>query len=213
MSSYALALLLLGSTPQVESGSLLVLEGSNKPVRAFTNSQVTHVAILMHVGKNLTFVYEATPSRVRCVALKKFLAEIHTHDANRRTNTQVWMMQPKRPYSQRELIRMNSYLNSQLGRRYSVKGYVRKRQADGIHCAEFASTALTHSGRFAFRQRYAIDPNELVQQVRSLHERPVRISVPNRQADSSFPTQTWRRWLDLQTWCSWACYEAWRFCW
>ena len=213
MNSYALALLLLGSTPNLENGSLLILEGNNKPVRAFTDSEVTHVAIFMRLGTSLPVVFEATPAKVRCVALRKFMDEIRQHDAGRGKSTRVWMMQPKRPYSQRELRRMNSYLNSQLGRRYSVKGYVRHREADGIHCAEFASTALTHTGRFAFRQRYAIDPGELVQAVKTSHESPVRISVPNRRADPTWSKQTWLRLLDFQNWCGWACYEALRFYW
>ena len=213
MNTYALALFLLGSTSQLDSGCLLVLEGHNKPVRAFTGSSVTHVALVMNSTKRYPMVYEAAPGRVRCVSLDKYLAEIRRFNAARRKKTSVWVMRPKRPYSRQQLTRMQSYLDSQLGRRYSVKGYVRKRPTDGIHCAEFASTALMCTGRFQFRERYRLSPGELIEQIESRHDGPYRVKLPTRQPSPSWPKRTWHRWLDFQSWCLWAYWEAFRFCW
>ena len=55
-------------------------------------------------------------------------------------------MQPKKPLNEQHAADLKSYLDRQLDRRYSVRGIVRGKTGDGIHCAELASQALNVAG-------------------------------------------------------------------
>src|SRR5690606_18782057 len=138
--------------PTVEDGSLLFLENSNRFVELFTGDGVTHVAVVLHDG-GTPYVYEATPGEVRRVPLKAYYAELGRINQGRDNDRKIraWLAQPAEPLSAREVAAMRGYLNSQIGRRYSVKGYVRG-SSDGIHCAEYAAQALVKASQLELQR-------------------------------------------------------------
>ena len=211
MTAYALAAMMLCGTTGLENGSLIVLENSNKPVAIQTNSKITHVAVLLQIGGN-PWVYEATPDKVRCLPLSEYREELGQLNRWRRKRTRMWVLAPKRPYSKQELIAMKSYMDAQLGRRYSVKGYVRGREADGIHCAEFASTALERTGRINVEREFSVAPGFLVREVAAIHEPAVELPITAQKPQESWCSRAWERWANFNLWCRWACYETWMFC-
>jgi hypothetical protein len=212
MNQLLLATVLLSATADIEDGSLLVLENSNKPVIAYTKSTITHVAVIL-LRDDMPWVYEATPAKVRRVRLASYYDEIAELDARRKDKTRVWLLQPKRPYAAADLKSMKTYMESQLDRRYSVKGYVRGKQSDGIHCAEFASSALAKTSRFEFdEQHHAISPAELYRHVKHQHGSAKRIAMPEPKIEESWCSGAWRQCFSFREWCVWASYETWMFC-
>ncbi|MDA1049819.1 MAG: hypothetical protein O3C40_05000 [Planctomycetota bacterium] len=212
MHTLVLLTLSLAATTQIPDGSLLVLEHSNKPVAKATGSNITHVAIIFHHGDS-EWVYEATPAKARRVALAEYRRELGELNRNRRQPTSVSVLKPKYPYSEMQIEKMRAKAASQIGRRYSVKGYVLGKETDGIHCAHFAAAALEASGRFQFDQAYAISPGELIAKISPLHKPPVRLTVEVDESDESWCERSWTAWFNYGAWCRWACYETWTFCW
>lgn len=211
---YQLLLLatLLPGAVEVPDGALLVLKNSNKPVASWTGSDITHIAVVVHKGGQ-PWVYEATPAKVRQVPLPSYWRELAELNARREPKTTVLMLRPSESYSQDQIHLMKQYMDSQLDRRYSIRGYVRDKQSDGIHCAEFASSALARTGRFEFADaHYAISPAEFYSQVKDQHEPPVRLSFKTAASSDSWCTRSWKSWSDFSSWCGWACYESWTFC-
>ncbi len=212
MQSLALAAALLCGAADWEDGSLVVLHNSNKMVAGWTDSDVTHVALLLNIGDQ-TWVYEATPGKVRRVPLASYREELRELNARRRQLTRMSILQPKRPYSSGQVASMRQYLNRQIGRRYSIKGAVRKKPSDGIHCAEYVATALCKSGRFRATNPHGLHPVTIVRNAAPLHDSPAHVSISPRESRESWCDQSWKRWAGIQAWCSWACYEALLFCW
>ena len=196
----------------IEDGTLLILKHSNKPVAKWTGSQITHIAIVLHRDHE-PWVYEATPGRVRYVSLTGYCREIAELNTDRKKPTTVHLLKPARPYSAAQIEAMRMYMRSQIGRRYSIKGYVRDKPSDGIHCAEFASGALAATRRFDFDdQHYAISPGAFYEQVKSEHKSPLSLSIQPRTTSESWCQRSCREWTEFKSWCGWACYETWMFC-
>jgi hypothetical protein len=194
-------------------GSLVVLQHSNKPVSRYTGSSVTHVAMIGTLAGD-SWVYEATPAKVRRVPLTRYVEELAELNQRRDKPTQMSIMVPKQPYSFVELTALHRYLDSQLGRRYSVKGYVRGKKGDGIHCAEFTSSALQATGRIHFADRHQLSPSDVVNQVRPFHLAPQLVTLGDRTVPAErWSVRMWDRCSSIQTWCGWAFYELWTFCW
>jgi len=212
MQTLTIAALLLCGANEWESGSLVVFEDSNKVVAVWTDSDVTHLAMLMTVGGE-PCIYEATPARVRCVPLARYCHELTLANGRRRDPVRMWILEPKEPYQHDQLAQMHAYLNRQLGRRYSVKGYVRKRPAEGIHCAELASTALARGGCSDFSGPQTMSPGVVFERAKPLHRPPVEVDISARRGDASWCANSWERWFAFQSWCGWACYESFTFCW
>lgn len=212
MHALVLLTLSLSATPQFEDGSLLVLERSNKPVAQVTGSSITHMAILFHQG-DTEWVYEATPAKARSLTLAEYRRELGGLDRHGSEPTRVSVLEPKYPYSEMQLARMRSHAASQVGRRYSVKGYVRGKESDGIHCAHLVATTLQAGGRFQFEQAYATSPGDLVASVTPFHKPPVPLAVEAGTTNESWCDRSLTTWFNYGTWCRWACYETWTFCW
>jgi hypothetical protein len=195
-------------------GSLLFLEGSNKPVSTVTRSEYTHVALVRNIGGR-PWVYEATPAKVRRVTLDTYLAELADQNRDRQERTRLWAYAPRTAYSPRQQTALARYTDAQIGRRYSVKGYLRGRDVDGIHCADFAATALESTGRFDVERGYAFSPGVLLQKVRGYYQPPhmVRYRQPPVTASVSWCERSWKQWAAAQRWCDWVAVEAWMFCW
>ena len=211
MQVFILLALSLTATPQIQDGSLLTLEHSNKPVAQITGSSITHVALVFNHG-GTPWVYEATPAQARRLTLTEYQLELGELNRNRSQPTSVSVLEPSYPYSETQIERMRSFAVSQIGRRYSIKGYVRGKESDGIHCAHLAAATLEASGRFKFDEAYAISPGELVANVRALHKSPVRLTIEAGKTDESWCERSWTAWFNYGAWCRWACYETWTFC-
>lgn len=212
MYTIMLMTLSLSATAEIPDGSLLVLRNSNKPVARFTGSDVTHVAMIFHHGET-EWVYEATPAKARRLKLADYKRELGEGKPGSGRVSGVSLLKPKSPYSESQIERMRSHAASQIGRRYSVKGYVREKEFDGIHCAHLVAATLEAGGRFQFDQEYAISPGELVASIRNSHETPVQLTVEANPSNDSWCKRSWTTWFNYGAWCRWASYETWTFCW
>lgn len=206
-----LPLLLLGAVPWPD-GSVLVLENSNKPVSGYTGSAVTHVAMIANLGGE-PWVYEATPARVRRLRWDRYALELGAANQSRSKPIRAAIMTPKVAYTDKQTAQLVRYLDSQLGRRYSVKGYVRGQKNGGIHCAEFSSSALAATGRFRVVENQRLSPGMVIDQIRPWYSAPTPITVTLPTAKTPWSTQVWNSVAAIQVWCTWACYEFWTLCW
>jgi hypothetical protein len=219
-------------------GTLIFLENCSSIVERATHGQIGHAALVFRDGETC-YVYEATPSKVRRVTWADYNAELarinQRKDADERIK--VWLLRPKTTYSEAEVAKMRDYLNAQIGRRYSVRNYVRgkpgevhsakvgpvelqvavetdDKSAGGIHCAELTSTTLNQSGRYAFENCHKINPQALYTSLLPTHAAPQELLVGLPLA----VTEPWcqraqRRTAQWFTWCGWSCREAWAWCW
>jgi hypothetical protein len=108
---------------------------------------------------------------------------------------------------------MLEYLDEQLGRRYSVRNYVRSKPGDGIHCAELASNTLNRSGRFALEDCGKISPAKLFTLVQEQYAKPVELSIAVDLPKRSWCERAQQRWSESWLWCRWSWGEAWAWCW
>jgi hypothetical protein len=225
------------STPQLENGCLIFLENCNSVVEFSTGGKIGHVALAFRDGSD-TWIYEATPAKVRRVAAAEYYAELARLNKRRDADEQIraWLLRPKQPYTQDEVGKMREFLDGQIGRRYSLKNYVRgkadgahsteigpvkvrvaidveEKPADGIHCAELASTTLSRTGRYEFKDFHKIHPQALYAAVLPTHFAPAEIIVPQPTVKESWCVRAQKRWAECWTWCGWSCGEAWSLCW
>ena len=196
------AALTSGVSP-VTDGTVLFLENSNKLVSGATDSSVTHVAMVLLVSAE-PWVYEATPAKVRRLPLPEYMKEVTRLNERRKKPMRVFAVQPRRAYSKKEVEGMRKHLEAQLGRRYSVRGYVRDEPAEGVHCSELASITLNHSGRFRFTECHQITPARLANLLTAGYAKPMELTTP-APAKRSWCQRTSECWGDFVSWCGWAC--------
>jgi hypothetical protein len=196
------------------NGTLIFLENCDSVVELTTRGQIGHVALLFHEGET-AWVYEATPGKVRRVTWDVYYAELGRLNKRRDDDDaiRVWALRPLVAYSADESGKMQAFLESQIGRRYSVKNYVRGKPYDGIHCAELASTTLNQSGRYTFEQNHKIHPQAFYNAVLQAHTRPEEIAIPPPTVKEAWTLRATRRWTEWWTWCGWSFREVWLFCW
>ena len=139
-----LALLL----PPIEDGSPLLVQNSMLLVESRTRSSVSHVGIIINIDGE-PWLYEAVQPSVRKVKLKDKLDEIKELNKKRRPNRQItaWVAKPKERLTKEQLDLGVAYLESQVGRGYSILGYTSGRPTQrGIHCAEMTSNFYNKMG-------------------------------------------------------------------
>lgn len=200
----------------LDDGSLVVLENCNYFVERYTHSTTGHVAIAANEGKR-TWIYEATPGKVRRLAWDDYRAELATINAERQRKKSdaivTSVLAPKQPLTKQQSAELKAYLDSQLDRRYSVKGIVRGKTGDGIHCAELAAHALNAAGLTSIADCHAQTPANVRDQAGSFCSLPKMVNLAPPPAEQSWCDRAWRRWAHWAVMCSWSCGEAWRFCW
>jgi hypothetical protein len=213
MSTISLCLAVLAATADVRDGTVLVLENSNRIVELYTRSEVTHVALILRHGGQ-PWVYEATPDVVRRTSLASYYRELSEFNCGRRAANQlrVRLYQPAPAYTDQQVAGMRSYLEGELGRRYSVKGLVRDRPAAGVHCAELVTGALRRTGRQQFGPAHSLSPSVLVGSITSHHDAPLDVPLPAVEPAGKWCERTWNWWSGFFGWCGWACAETWFFC-
>ena len=224
--------------PALADGTLVCLENCNSVVEYSTRGKIGHVALAFQEGSE-SWIYEATPAKVRRVRVEEYFSELARLNARRDADDKmrVWLLRPQVAYSGEESANMRAFLDAQLGRRYSLRNYVRgksdgphaakvgpievqvvldsgeKKPSDGIHCAELASTTLTQSGRYRFQEFHKIHPQALYDALLATHEAPAEVLVAPPATQDSWCVRANRRWAECWTWCRWSCGEAWAFCW
>lgn len=219
------ALLALGVSPaaadtanldsaQLEEGTLIFLENCNSFVEFSTGGEIGHVALAFTDGSE-AFIYEATPAQVRRVSVAQYYAELARLNARRDADDKlrVLALRPKKAYTDAEVAKMRAYLDGQVGRRYSVRNYVRRTPGDGIHCAELASTTLNQTGRHEFENCHRIHPQALYSALEPLSAAPQELAIAPPAAKETWCVRSQRRCGEWFTWCGWSCQEAWAWCW
>jgi hypothetical protein len=238
-SLWIVALAALGTAPfdkSVGDGTLIFLENCNSVVEYSTKGKIGHVALVFHDGGE-TYFYEATPGKVRRVTADEYFVELARLNKRRDADDQirVWMLRPRTAYTANQAGAMRTFLDAQIGRRYSLRNYVLKEKSDGkhdaelgplkieiavgghqptegIHCAELASTTLVESGRYDFTNCHKINPHALYTAVLPTHHAPEEVAVPPLAVKESWCVRAQRLWSEAWTWCGWSCGEAWAFC-
>ncbi len=216
------ALLAIGAAPEapvaanrpLENGTLLFLENCNSFVEFTTRAKIGHVALAFSDGQDIT-IYEATPAQVRRAGGDEYFSELARLNERRDYDEQirVWALRPKQAYSAAEVAKMREYLDGQVGRRYSVRNYVRSQPADGIHCAELASTTLNLTDRYGFEDCHHIHPQALYTAMKPLSAAPQELPIPVLEVKDPWCVRAQRRTSEWFTWCGWSCQEAWSWCW
>ncbi len=198
--------------PEVSTGSILVLHNSNKIVKLSTDSTITHVAmVIVETGK--PYVYEATPAKVRRLELKKYYKEISVLNRDRSEPMRVEICGPRRSFTDGERERMVAYLQAQLGRRYSIRGYVRKTPGDGIHCASLVGNAVTQSGVCRVVNPDRQSPAALMIGLRLLYKPGSDVNIPTAAQKPSMCERWSGAWSGFRQWCCWSFVESFHFCW
>lgn len=122
-------------TETSQTGSLMFSKGDCLAVRAYTNSPYTHVATIVYEDPQSPVVYDSMNGPgVRKLPLRDYL-ETQSPD-------EVQLFHPCRPFATDEQTCYRDYLESELGRPYSVKHHITGKRAKGVHCAEYVTDAL-----------------------------------------------------------------------
>lgn len=192
-----------------ENGTMLFVENGHNLVECYTRSNVSHVAIVIDDQ-----VYEAEPPVVHKESVEDWLTKIAKYNERRGTPAIVEVLKPSKPYTKSEIDKMRQFLDQQVGRRYSVRGYVRKIPGDGIHCAEMSAQALAATGRINVDQAYRLSPGNLREIVEDNHN---SISKWHVTVKPEYRRSTMTKFVDWfkqkgRT-CQWSCGETMRFYW
>lgn len=126
------------SGDKIPDGSLLFVEGGSKIVMKRTNSPYSHVGVLYNI-KGKVWFYEAVKPVVRKIKLSDYIKEIELENDKKEKTMKLWVRTPKKKINTKAMF---SYLEKQLGRKYSIKSYIAKKPRSGIHCGELTARAL-----------------------------------------------------------------------
>jgi hypothetical protein len=132
----------------LRDGSVLFWKGGPlaRPVLKRTGSDISHAAIILYEG-SVPYLYEAVPPCVRRVRIDQYEREMQTKAASSRRPFTWFIMEPKEPYTLAQLDAMKRHADSQIGRRYMLRGWLRGVEARGIFCSEFVSDTVAKSGK------------------------------------------------------------------
>ena len=204
----ALAFCLLSSvvaTGTFEDGTLIFVEDSNELVEFYTDSKTTHVAIIVK-----DHVYQAEPPTVRKLLATDYLKEIAQAN-DKHAKMAVSLYTPKVPLTEDEVKKMVEYLDKQVGRRYSIRGFFRKDESDGIHCSQICTEALVAAGRVKSERPWKVSPTTLRDSLASTYNAGKGYYLVEKKDQTR-----WQRFCAWCTgagrWCGWSCEETWTFC-
>ena len=159
-----LAALLLSAAPEVTpaaaagrladapTGTLLMSHGACVYVKAYTGSRWTHVGVLVREAGG-PVVYDSMKGvGVRSLPLAEYLAA--------QEGAEVRALRPREPLGGREAA-LTSALRAELGRPYGVSHFLTGREAEGLHCSEYASGALSACGLIEVTKPGDVSPGSL----------------------------------------------------
>ena len=202
------------ASPEIGDGSLLFLENCNSVVELATRDEIGHVAIAMREDGE-TWIYEATPGKVRKLTFAAYEEELSRINAGRnsRDAVKLWIVSPQRQFTPAEVTAMQEFLDEQLGGSYSVKNYVRNQPGDGTHCAELAAGTLNRSGRFDLARPHAIHPAKLLTIIEPEYPAKSEYTIGKLAVTEPWYVRWGRCCASTCNWCDWSCREAWSFAW
>jgi len=127
-----------------KDGTLFVIKNGNRTVQLVTKSPYTHMAVIFKEDGKY-YVYESAYKKgVRKVRLNDYMNLVKA-EADERCLS-MYVMQPKIRWTPSQRKKMLDYLHSQLGRRYSVRSYIKGRPMKGIHCSELIANMFSKAG-------------------------------------------------------------------
>lgn len=190
--------------PKIADGSIVYVLNGNQVVQNYTKSKITHVGIIVNID-NEPWMYEAELPKVRKMKISQYVEMLAKENVNRQNGEKLslFIMQPKVPYTGQQIANAKGYLDEQIGRRYSLRGFVHERQVDtGIHCSSLVSQALGKTGRYKFSNPDAVSPSALVLSVKKGYSN-FQVAVKNipREAPSN-------RWANRTKYTAFSCEES-----
>ena len=210
MNGLILMSALLTANPAVSDGTIVFLQKSNEVVEFYTGSDKTQVGIIFSDAKN-RWVYEAAPGKVRRVRLPVYLRTIAESNQGRAEDISVFLMAPKREYSQQDLYQMRHHLDMQLGKSYTIRHLVRGGKSDGYHCAQLVAEGLNKSERFGMKKPVELSPAQLLKLTSSQYGPGRKVSLAGLGTKRPWCQRTWSSWTDFGSWCRWSLGESWNF--
>ncbi len=148
--------------PQVKNGSVIFFDSGpfTRIVVKTTNSTLTHAAIVLYENDQ-PWVYESVLPRVVRIPWNQYRSE--------NEGKKWFLMEPRIPYSVAESDSMKKFADSQLDRRYMVRGWWLEREARGIFCSEYVGDILEKSGRI-ISDHYRESPGSLYEKLLQFYE-------------------------------------------
>ncbi|WP_373653089.1 YiiX/YebB-like N1pC/P60 family cysteine hydrolase [Schlesneria sp. DSM 10557] len=141
----------------LQTGSLIFSQGDCLAVKVFSRSSYTHVGGV--VAKDGQFiVYDSmNGAGVGKTSLEEYV--------RRQTPSTLHIVHPTAPFSSSKAAAFEQHLESQLGRKYSVKHHLTGKRCDGLHCAEYMTDALMNAEVLFAKQPPRVSPGSLFEGV------------------------------------------------
>lgn len=192
------------------TGTLLVTQGDCLAIRIYTQSPYTHVAAIV-IRNGHPFVYDsANGVGTRCQTLKNYLTT--------QGPTEIHVFQPEQDFSEAKAKKMESWLDSELGRPYGIQHHLTGERAEGLHCSEYVTDALQHCGVLKAKRPSRVSPASLVTGVtrHGLYTKSMTVQIESPELPAPPPSESWcgSLWEDTKS-CTASCYrktKAWIFC-
>ena len=123
-------------------GSVIFWDGGFlvNPIERRTGSRLTHSAVVLN-----GMVYEAVPPCVHRVPFADYMEELKVK-SQKRSDFSFFILSPKKPYTNEQVLKMVLYGDSQLGRLYMLRGYG-KRVTRGVFCSQLVANVLERGGQ------------------------------------------------------------------
>jgi hypothetical protein len=220
MRSFLFSLALLVAPLQAvgggfEDGTIILLENSSNIVECYTDSTYSHIAIIMSDENGEQWLYNAEPPRVRRYRVVDYFAVIGRMNEGTNSKVVTSIVRPRRSYTSSEKVKMRAYLEDQVGRTYSIRGYLRDVPGTGIHCSELVAAAIESTGRRNFvSANHSLSPGELTSLISIDHVRQgKKLVVQTKKSERRTLCQRWSSWWKGRgTLCGWSCWETLRYC-
>ena len=155
MNAILLAIALLGGVGKAQEGDIVFVSHGDTLVALKTNSDITHVATVFKRDGKL-YIYEATRPRVQTITWQAFVKRYE-----RRKKAEFWIARPVKQYTEKQLKEMQRYADSQLGREYSIMGYVKGKPVKGIDCTEYTARQLMQADKMKIDRPETLAPIDL----------------------------------------------------
>jgi hypothetical protein len=135
---FILFLVLLKNPDDIPSGTVIFFENSNVAVQQFTDSPITHVAIIVDENGD-KYVYEAVNPKVKKTLFRDYVKNI-------KGNAYIGL-----PKLKIDNDRLRDYLNDSLGKKYSISNFRSENvNKNTIFCSQLVVEAYNFSSEKIF---------------------------------------------------------------
>jgi hypothetical protein len=181
----------------LQTGSLLFSRGDCLAVKVFSQSSYTHVAGVIACGDDFVVYDSMNGVGIRKMGLSDYLRQ--------QTPNTIHVVHPKDPFTMEKRDAYERHLESQLGRKYSVKHHLTGQRCDGLHCSEYMTDALMAAELISAQQPSRVSPGSLLEGVikTKVYIHGNRLDLKS-QLDSEPLDRRWyhRAWRETCTCCS-----------